>query len=168
MTAMANGIQNGVSSAYSANLIRSTHLTGTSTDSTFLYFPRTTLLLTNNTLCDLSLSFFGTSWTQLAYSPDNIYEEIARMIGNWPSWLAWPFPFGRGVSSRIGPHKPSRADPCWSVPFCFLSLGRSWSFSSSRSTICPSVKPCLEPGDSKQNSCPAKRSWTRHHNLFTN
>jgi len=31
-TAMANGIQNGVSSMYSANLIRTTHLTGTTTD----------------------------------------------------------------------------------------------------------------------------------------
>ena len=32
LTAMANGIQNGMSSIYSGNLIRSTHLTGTSTD----------------------------------------------------------------------------------------------------------------------------------------
>ena len=31
-TAMANGIQNGISSMYSANLIRTTHLTGTTTD----------------------------------------------------------------------------------------------------------------------------------------
>ena len=30
--AMANGIQNGMTSMYSANLIRTTHLTGTSTD----------------------------------------------------------------------------------------------------------------------------------------
>jgi uncharacterized membrane protein YoaK (UPF0700 family) len=32
LAAAANGIQNGVSSLYSANLIRSTHLTGTTTD----------------------------------------------------------------------------------------------------------------------------------------
>ena len=32
LAAMANGIQNGMSSIYSGNLIRSTHLTGTSTD----------------------------------------------------------------------------------------------------------------------------------------
>ena len=31
-TAMANGIQNGITSMYSANLIRTTHLTGTTTD----------------------------------------------------------------------------------------------------------------------------------------
>jgi len=31
-TAIANGIQNGISSMYSANLIRTTHLTGTTTD----------------------------------------------------------------------------------------------------------------------------------------
>ena len=30
--AVANGIQNGVTSTYSANLIRTSHLTGTSTD----------------------------------------------------------------------------------------------------------------------------------------
>jgi uncharacterized membrane protein YoaK (UPF0700 family) len=32
LVAMANGVQNGVSSMYSANLIRTTHLTGTTTD----------------------------------------------------------------------------------------------------------------------------------------
>jgi uncharacterized membrane protein YoaK (UPF0700 family) len=31
-TAMANGVQNGMSSLYSANLLRTTHLTGTTTD----------------------------------------------------------------------------------------------------------------------------------------
>ncbi len=31
-TAMANGVQNGITSMYSANLIRTTHLTGTTTD----------------------------------------------------------------------------------------------------------------------------------------
>jgi hypothetical protein len=29
---MANGVQNGMSSLYSANLLRTTHLTGTTTD----------------------------------------------------------------------------------------------------------------------------------------
>ncbi|GFH60528.1 hypothetical protein CTEN210_17004 [Chaetoceros tenuissimus] len=108
--AMANGIQNGISSAYSANLVRSTHMSGTTSDIGMLLGQ----ILRGNmenawrfmVLCGLATSFFlggavsfvaVTKFKSLALAFNatffylialaiNVYTSYQAQVSVWKAW----------------------------------------------------------------------------------